>query len=102
MSRLIQLVIGTPYGRLETIGPTFAKQLGKQCYGHVPCRCSCGVECVKLVKHLLSGKTQSCGCLRKELSGARSRQRAADKRKDARNGEENTAQSAVSNGAAVY
>ena len=39
------------------------------------CRCDCGA--VTLVEHwqLLRGKTKSCGCLRRELSSERRRQR---------------------------
>lgn len=37
--------------------------------GHHPywvCRCDCGSETIKMGQHLKSGRTQSCGCLRRE------------------------------------
>lgn len=34
--------------------------------GYSVFRCDCGVECELLNRHFLSGKTQSCGCLRRE------------------------------------
>jgi hypothetical protein len=36
------------------------------------CKCSCGAEKVVLGHNLLAGKTRSCGCLNRELVGARS------------------------------
>jgi len=34
----------------------------------VPCACDCGRESVVLIRHLLSGNTRSCGCLKRELA----------------------------------
>lgn len=44
---------------------TFAYTRGKS--GYWLCRCTCGTEKPVLAIHLKSGKTRSCGCLRKEL-----------------------------------
>lgn len=33
------------------------------------CRCGCGKLVIALSYHLLSGHTQSCGCLQKEIAG---------------------------------
>jgi len=35
------------------------------------CRCECGTEKLALGKNLKSGKSQSCGCLRSEITGER-------------------------------
>ena len=35
------------------------------------CLCDCGIKKAIMRNYLVSGKTQSCGCLRKELSAAR-------------------------------
>ena len=81
MSRRIQIPVGTRFGRLETISETYPKTVGTQVYGAVRCKCRCGKDesqdIERLVKHLRNGKTQSCGCLRAELAGKRSRERAA-------------------------
>lgn len=31
------------------------------------CRCECGTEKVVLARNLISGRSKSCGCLRREL-----------------------------------
>lgn len=42
------------------------------------CQCSCGNVCYVLTKQLRNGKTQSCGCLRKEKTIARNKTTAKD------------------------
>lgn len=86
MSRRTQITPGTRFDRLVTLGETFSKKVGKQPYAHVKCRCDCGEEVVKLVKHLLNGKVKSCGCLRREIAGQRSAERAR-RRKEAEDGD---------------
>lgn len=39
------------------------------------CRCDCGRETIAYGGNLRSGKTKSCGCLRVEVTGERSRRR---------------------------
>ena len=60
--------IGERFGRLTIIG------LGRRYsewnrYGMVECRCrcECGREVVVLWKNLASGRTRSCGCMRKGI-----------------------------------
>ena len=38
--------------------------------GKALCRCECGAERLVARGNLLSGRTQSCGCLRREVAGA--------------------------------
>ena len=59
--------VGSRFGRLTTIGPTFVDGKVRK----VPCRCTCGVEKVLRVDHLKDGSTSSCGCLCAESSRAR-------------------------------
>ena len=40
--------------------------------GTVPCRCDCGTEKRVNVSNLRGGKSQSCGCLHREITAARS------------------------------
>lgn len=35
------------------------------------CKCDCGSECIVVGKNLLSGRTKSCGCFRKEVTRKR-------------------------------
>lgn len=60
--------IGDRFGRLTIIG------LGRRYsewnrYGMIECRCrcECGREVVVLWKNLVSGRTRSCGCMRKGI-----------------------------------
>ena len=38
------------------------------------CRCECGEECIVLVGSLKQGRSRSCGCLRREATGQRSKE----------------------------
>lgn len=60
-SRLI--AVGERFGRLTVIGPCIT---GKWNIPVLPVRCDCGIERTVRGIALLSGHTQSCGCLHKE------------------------------------
>lgn len=55
-------VAGQVFGRLTAISD--AGVVGKRRW---LCRCECGVECVVPLDYLTSGKTRSCGCLKREI-----------------------------------
>lgn len=46
------------------------------------CACACGAECVVPRTSLLQGYTGSCGCLRRERTAQRNRQRSRIERSD--------------------
>ena len=52
--------VGERYGRLIVI----AREPGRR----VRCRCDCGAEATFRITHLRSGRTRSCGCLRREAA----------------------------------
>lgn len=54
-------LIGLKYGRLEVI-----KKINECGKAKWLCKCECGQEKIILADSLKSGKTKSCGCLRKE------------------------------------
>lgn len=63
--------IGKKYGRLTIVGideqntlSAFAKQSHREVY--VKCRCDCGKEGIFNYSLIMSGKTTSCGCYKKE------------------------------------
>lgn len=59
---------GNRYGRLTVVGLAYKK-------GYTSfwlCRCDCGNEKIVSRNELRSGDTQSCGCLRRETTAARS------------------------------
>lgn len=60
---------GKTFGRLFVLrrAPDFHRTSGKAIPAWV-CVCGCGNECVVRAMQLVSGHTQSCGCLRKEVS----------------------------------
>lgn len=60
--------VGDRYGRLTVLALLPAAYRGGQTYARV--RCDCGA--VKNVRrgHVSNGKTQSCGCYRREVAGA--------------------------------
>ena len=63
-------MIGQRFGRLAVVG-----QEGKTRWGNRKwrCRCDCGTEVIVAGGVLSSGRSQSCGCLQKELTISRSR-----------------------------
>lgn len=69
MGRMAKDLTGQIFGRLTVIGP--AEKIGRNATSQ--CRCRCGVEKVIMNFNLLSGQTQSCGCLQKERTSARVR-----------------------------
>lgn len=64
----------TTYGRL-TILHTFGFHVTKSGRRllQVTCKCTCGKEVVVLKANLVNGKTQSCGCIRREQLTARNK-----------------------------
>ncbi len=58
---------GRRFGRLTALGP--AENAGN--YAVWRCRCDCGSETVVAAPNLTSGRTRSCGCLKRELNDAR-------------------------------
>lgn len=55
-------LVGQRYGRLTVIEP--ARTNGR--YPAWKCKCDCGNEVIVITNSLRSGKTKSCGCLRRE------------------------------------
>lgn len=68
MARIKNLV-GKRFGRLTVI--EFAG-LDKDSRALWKCQCDCGNECVRSSKHLSRGEIKSCGCLKSEVTIARS------------------------------
>lgn len=62
-------LIGRKFGRL-TVTTYLMSRPGRTRWG---CLCECGTEVEVLAEKLKSRKTQSCGCLRKEVSSERGR-----------------------------
>lgn len=56
-------LIGRQFGRLTVISKHSEKRSNHDCY---ICKCECGNIKIARNDHLLSGATQSCGCLHKE------------------------------------
>lgn len=67
MSRRNELS-GQRFGRLLVLARDSVNAHGNYCWH---CRCDCGQETIVAGGTLRSGKTRSCGCLRRETSGAR-------------------------------
>ena len=67
MSRLIDLT-GKRFGRLLVISR--AGQMDGHAAWH--CKCECGSDTIVAGRYLTTGKTQSCGCFRKEKLVSRS------------------------------
>jgi hypothetical protein len=68
----IKIIItpGQRFGRLTAIGPTYSAVDGTRQW---LLRCDCGKETVARLNNLNSGRTTSCGCLRKEQLSQRLR-----------------------------
>ena len=62
MSKAIQIEPGTKFNRLTFI----EKVKSSRGYSNGLCVCDCGKEKIVALSNLVSGKTQSCGCLQKE------------------------------------
>jgi hypothetical protein len=61
--RPAQDLTGRRFGKLVVLG-----RIGKNCQWR--CRCDCGQETTTLTGNLVSGQTQSCGCLQRERTAA--------------------------------
>lgn len=61
-------IVGQVFGKLTVIERRGSNKRG---YAVWLCRCACGAEKELASQNLLQGKTQSCGCLRKEVAAAR-------------------------------
>lgn len=72
MTRPINIA-GRRFGRLVAL-----ERIGHTAHGHAAwkCRCDCGTEIVASRGNLRAGTTRSCGCLKREVTGARSRTHA--------------------------
>jgi hypothetical protein len=72
----IKKLTGQRFGRLVVLEDSGIRQCGSVMW---KCSCDCGELCTVRGSHLLSGATQSCGCLNAELAGERSASRARNK-----------------------
>lgn len=61
MNKLLNLV-GHRFGRLVVV--EFTRINGRACW---LCRCDCGQSKIVQQCHIFSGKSKSCGCIRKEM-----------------------------------
>jgi hypothetical protein len=66
------VIIGERFGRLVVIGEPYLKPVGGRRRSHVLVRCDCGTETEAGVTNLRRGNTQSCGCMVREATIARS------------------------------
>lgn len=57
--------IGRKYGRWTVLA--YAGTHGRAYAAHFLCRCDCGVERAVKAEYLRKGRSQSCGCLHKEI-----------------------------------
>lgn len=73
-TRSAAIVPGRRFGRLVVVGRVENGACGKVRW---LCRCDCGVEVEVFASGLRSGRTRSCGCLRRELGRAKMRAVAA-------------------------
>ena len=63
---------GKIFGRLSVIG--MSKKIGKNGEIYWRCVCTCGNQKSIGASNMKNGKTQSCGCLRKELASQRAKE----------------------------
>ncbi len=72
MPNRIEIKVGDRFGRFTVLGEAppivFASGTKRQLF----CRCDCGTEQPVTRQSLMNGRSQSCGCLRSELSSVRS------------------------------
>lgn len=73
----IPMVPGDRYGRLTVV---HEKPKSETCGRMVLCRCDCGAEITIPFKSIRTGNTSSCGCLRREMVGAKNSKHGARKR----------------------
>lgn len=60
-------LVGKTFGRLTVLNRDLSKEIGHGKESYWNCKCECGNTISVLGKSLTTGKTKSCGCLRKEL-----------------------------------
>lgn len=60
---------GQTFGRLTVTGPTFSKPYANRKVRFAPCLCTCGTAVDVPVNALRKGRTTSCGCLHREVTG---------------------------------
>ena len=73
MSNNIKDLTGQRFGRLIVEEDSGERQSRAVMW---KCACDCGNNCMVRGSHLISGKTQSCGCYKAELVSLRAKQRA--------------------------
>lgn len=61
---LFKNITGVRFGRLVVL--SYAGRYGTTGRSHWNCRCECGTELKIVANALISGRTQSCGCLQRE------------------------------------
>lgn len=59
-------LVGKVFGRLTVLERDLTKPIGHGYTSYWKCKCSCGQEISVTYNGLVSGRTQSCGCLRSE------------------------------------
>ena len=64
------ITVGLSFGRLTVTALSTIRKTGHYCY---ECACSCGKAIVVKASSLQSGETESCGCLKNELTSARTK-----------------------------
>ncbi len=64
---------GQVFGRLTVQGQSFSRHHAGKATRFVIAKCICGNEGEYMVQQLRAGKTQSCGCLRQEVTRDRAR-----------------------------
>lgn len=79
----VKNILGNVYGRLTVVELVEGVRRGRQRVWR--CRCECGNEIQTTGSLLRNGHSRSCGCLRKELSVQRGRERALPPGKAAMN-----------------
>lgn len=68
----IKDITGRRYGRLTVLS---FDHMGERYETYWRVRCDCGCEFVSLKDYLTSGRTRSCGCIRKEMAKLESAKR---------------------------
>jgi hypothetical protein len=59
-------MLGEKFGRLTVLGPALDKPGDLDHRPRVTCLCDCGSEIETQARHVLSGHTNSCGCLKRK------------------------------------
>jgi hypothetical protein len=74
-------LVGQTFGRLAVLERegSYVLPNGQANIAMWRCRCACGAEHTAYAHHLRTGRTRSCGCLRREASRERLRARRASR-----------------------